>query len=124
MKKMLTNNLTLKLLSVVAAIMLWLVVMNIDDPYTYRDFSPVQVTMLNENVVTDQGKVYKIEDGSDVISLRVWGKKSILRDLNIEDFTATADMQKSIKYNDLVGIEVSCSNKNIRTADIQYDREM
>ena len=38
MKKMLTNNLTLKLLSVVAAIMLWLVVMNIDDPYTYRDF--------------------------------------------------------------------------------------
>ena len=83
MKKMLTNNLTLKLLSVVAAIMLWLVVMNIDDPYTYRDFSPVQVTMLNENVVTDQGKVYKIEDGSDVISLRVWGKKSILRDLNI-----------------------------------------
>ena len=56
MKKMLTNNLTLKLLSVVAAIMLWLVVMNIDDPYTYRDFSPVQVTMLNENVVTDQGR--------------------------------------------------------------------
>ena len=123
MKKMLTNNLTLKLLSVVAAIMLWLVVMNIDDPYTYRDFSPVQVTMLNENVVTDQGKVYKIEDGSDVISLRVWGKKSILRDLNIEDFTATADMQKSIKYNDLVGIEVSCSNKNIRTADINMSRE-
>ena len=123
MKKMLTNNLTLKLLSVVAAIMLWLVVMNIDDPYTYRDFSPVQVTMLNENVVTDQGKVYKIEDGSDVISLRVWGKKSILRDLNIEYFTATADMQKSIKYNDLVGIEVSCSNKNIRTADINMSRE-
>ena len=123
MKKMLTNNLTLKLLSVVAAIMLWLVVMNIDDPYTYRDFSPVQVTMLNENVVTDQGKVYKNEDGSDVISLRVWGKKSILRDLNIEDFTATADMQKSIKYNDLVGIEVSCSNKNIRTADINMSRE-
>ena len=35
MKKVLTNNLGLKLLSVVAAIMLWLIVMNIDDPYTY-----------------------------------------------------------------------------------------
>ena len=52
---MLTNNLGLKLLSVIGAIMLWLIVMNIDDPYTYRDFSPIQVTMLNENVVTDQG---------------------------------------------------------------------
>ena len=80
MKKMLTNNLGLKLLSVIGAIMLWLIVMNIDDPYTYRDFSPIQVTMLNENVVTDQGKVYKIEDGSDVISIRVWGKKSVLRE--------------------------------------------
>ena len=34
MKKMLTNNLGLKLLSVIGAIMLWLIVMNIDDPYT------------------------------------------------------------------------------------------
>ena len=120
---MLTNNLGLKLFSVVAAIMLWLIVMNIDDPYTYRDFSPIQVTMLNEDVVTEQGKVYKIEDGSDVISIRVWGKKSVLNGLNIEDFTATADMQKSIKYNDLVGIEVTCSNKNIRSADINLSRE-
>ena len=123
MKKMLTNNLGLKLLSVIGAIMLWLIVMNIDDPYTYRDFSPIQVTMLNENVVTDQGKVYKIEDGSDVISIRVWGKKSVLRELDITDFTATADMQKNIKYNDLVGIEVTCSNKNIRSADINLSRE-
>ncbi len=123
MKKMLTNNLGLKLISVAAAIMLWLIVINIDDPYTYRDFSPIQVTMLNEDVVTDQGKVYKIEDGSDVISLRVTGKKSVLEELNIEDFTATADMEKSIKYNDLVGIEVSCSNKNVRSADISLSRE-
>ncbi len=120
---MLTNNLGLKLLSVIGAIMLWLIVMNIDDPYTYRDFSPIQVTMLNEDVVTDQGKVYRIEDGSDVISLRVWGKKSVLSELDIEDFTATADMQKSILYNDLVGIEVSCSNKNIRSADINPSRQ-
>lgn len=123
MKKMLTNNLGLKILSVVAAIMLWLIVVNLDDPYTYRDFSPVQVTMLNENVVTDQGKVYRIEDNSDVISLRVWGKKSVLNDLEADDFTATADMEKNIKYDNLVGIEVTCSNKNIRTADINKSRE-
>ena len=70
MKKVLIDNLGLKLLSVVAAIMLWLIVMNIDDPYTYRDCSPIQVTMLNEDAVTDQDKavsythldVYKRQD--------------------------------------------------------------
>lgn len=123
MKKMLTNNLGLKLLSVAAAIMLWLIVVNLDDPYTYRDFSPIQVTMLNENVVTDQGKVYRIEDNSDVVSLRVWGKKSVLNGLEADNFTATADMEKNIKYDNLVGIEVSCSDKNIRTADIIKSRE-
>ena len=67
MKKLLTNNLGLKLLSIVAAAMLWLVVLYIEDPVMYADFSPIQVTILNENVITDQGKVYQIEDNSDVI---------------------------------------------------------
>ena len=57
MKKLLTNNLGLKLLSIVAAAMLWLVVLYIEDPVMYADFSPIQVTILNENVITDQGKV-------------------------------------------------------------------
>lgn len=70
MKKLLTNNLGLKLLSIVAAAMLWLVVLYIEDPVMYADFSPIQVTILNENVITDQGKVYQIEDNSDVISVR------------------------------------------------------
>ena len=85
MKKLLTNNLGLKLLSVVSAFMLWLIVLDQVDPVTYESFSPIQVTMLNENVVTDQGLVYQVQDNSDVISVRVRAKTSVLRQLSSSD---------------------------------------
>ena len=123
MKKMLTNNLGLKLLSIVSAVMLWLIVVNIDDPVTYQDFSSIRVAMLNEDAVTDKDQVYRVEDNSDLINIRVWAKRSVLDKLSAEDFTATADMEKNIKFGNLVGIEVSCSNRNVRTADITKSRE-
>lgn len=123
MKKMLTDNLGLKLLSVLFAIMLWLIVVNIDDPVITQDFSPIRVTMLNEDAVTGKDKVYKIEDNSDIISVRVKAKRSVINKLSVEDFTATADMEKNIKFDNLVGIEVSCSNKNVKSSDITKSRE-
>lgn len=123
MRKMLTNNLSLKLLSVVAAVMLWLVIVNMNDQPTYQDFSGIRVTMLNEDAVTDKDKVYRIEDNSDIISIRVWARRSVLEKLSPDDFIATADMEKNIKYDNLVGIEVTCSDRNVRTTDIIKSRE-
>lgn len=123
MKNLLTNNLWLKLLSVVSAFMLWLIVLDQVDPVSYADFSPIQVTMLNENVVTDQGLVYQIQDNSDVISVRVRAKTSVLRELSAADFTATADMEKNMKYGNLVGIEVTCRNRDVKSTDITKSRE-
>lgn len=118
MRKMLTNNLGLKLLSIIAAIMLWLIIVSIDDPVRYQDFSGIRVTMLNEDAVTDKDKVYRIEDNSDVISIRVQARRSVLEKLTSEDFTATADMEKNIKFDNLVGIEVSCTSRNVRASEI------
>ena len=123
MKHRLTANLGLKLLSVIVAIMLWLIVVNIDDAYTYRDYTNISVTLLNDYVVTDQDMVYRVEDDTDVISVRVYAKRSVLDTLSSSDFTATADMEKNIQYGNLVGIEVTCSNKNVDSADITKSRE-
>lgn len=123
MRKMLTNNLGLKLLSIVAAVMLWLIIVNINDKATYQDFTGIRVTMLNEDAVTDKDKVYRIEDNSDIISLRVWARRSVLEQLTAEDFTATADMEKNLKFDNMVGIEVTCSNRNVRASDITKSRE-
>ena len=115
---MLTNNLGLKLLSIIAAVMLWLIIVSIDDPVIYQDFSGIRVTMLNEDTVTHKDKVYRIEDNSDIISIRVQAKRSVVEKLSAEDFTATADMEKNIKLDNLVGIEVTCNSRKVRTSDI------
>ena len=55
MKKSLTNNLGLKLLAFFIATMLWLIVVNIDDPYTKQTYSnPNPVG----NISIVEGKVY------------------------------------------------------------------
>ncbi len=123
MKQMLLNNIALKLLSVVAAIILWFAVVAIDDPVVYQEYSGIRVEMLNESAVTSLGMVYKIEDNSDVITVGVYANRSVHAKLDADDFTATADMMKNIQYDNLVGIEVTCSNKSIATEDIKKSRE-
>lgn len=123
MKRLLTNNLGLKLLSIISAVMLWLIIVSINDPVISQDFTGIRVTMLNEDAVTDKDKVYRIEDNSDIISIKVRAKRSVLQKLSSEDFTATADMEKNIKFDNLVGIEVTCSSLNVRSTDITKSRE-
>ena len=123
MRKKLTNNLGLKLLSIISAVMLWLIIVSINDPVMTQDFTGIRVTMLNEDAVTNKDKVYRIEDNSDIISIKVRAKRSELQKLSSEDFTATADMEKNIKLDNLVGIEVTCSSRNVKATDITKSRE-
>lgn len=114
MMKRLTNNIGLKLISVVFAVILWLIVVNIDDPVSSRKFSNIPVTVVNENILSQQGKIYEVLDSSDTISIIVKAKRSILDDLSASDFVATADMQEIDMELGIVPIEVSAqrySNK-------------
>ena len=122
MKETLMSNLSLKILSAVAAILLWLVVVNVDDPVKTETYSGIRVSMVNEEAVTSKGKVYKIEDNSDVISVQVSAKRSIHKKLSSADFVATADMEKDIQYDNLVAINVTCTNRNVKTTDIKQSR--
>ena len=42
---MLTNNLGLKLLSIISAVMLWLIIVSINDPVMSQDFTGIRVTL-------------------------------------------------------------------------------
>lgn len=95
MKQKLINALTkdvgLKILAIVFSFLLWLVVVNIDDPKQTRTFTSV-VTVTNEDVLTNQGKLYEIKDGVNTVSFRVTAKRSIIEKLSPSDFSAIADM--------------------------------
>ncbi len=95
MKQKLINALTkdvgLKILAIVFSFLLWLVVVNIDDPKQTRTFTSV-VTVSNEDVLTSQGKLYEIKNGVNTVSFRVTAKRSIIEKLSPSDFSAVADM--------------------------------
>ena len=89
-KKALTANIGFKILALVFSIALWMIVVNVDDPEQTKTFTAT-VQVINENVLTDQGKYYTLADGNTV-SFRVTAQRSVLERLSSSDFTATADM--------------------------------
>ncbi len=106
MKKKLTNNIGFKILSVALAFIIWIVIVNIDDPVISRSFT-VDVNVLNENVVTAIGKVYTVVEGSEV-DVTVKGNKSFVDSLKTEDILATADL-KYLSKTGSVTIDVECN---------------
>lgn len=98
MKKVLTRNIPLKILSFLLAIVLWVVIMNIDDPYITRKIDNIPVTELNSNVFDDIGKMYEVESGK-TISITVKGKRSVIEYLKNTDFEATADFKEMSLVN-------------------------
>ena len=91
LKNLLTNNIGLKFLSVLFAMILWLVVVNIDDPDKTSTFT-TNITIANENAIADMGKSYSIINDSGTVTFRVTAKRSIIERLTNSDFKATADM--------------------------------
>ena len=75
MKKTLTNNIALKLISLFFAAIFWIVVVNVDDPEVTRSISGIPVIVLDEGVITNQNQVYEIASG-DMVSITVTGLRS------------------------------------------------
>ena len=90
-KYSLTRNFGLKIMAFVFAALLWLIVVNIDDPVSKATFSDVDVMITNPEVVTNQGKVYQVLDEQKT-SVTVYAKRSVLADIAKEDIVATADL--------------------------------
>ncbi|MBS6396814.1 MAG: hypothetical protein KH452_06640 [Clostridiales bacterium] len=121
MKTKLLNNLLLKILSVMAAVVLWLIVVNIDDAVTHQDFKNIKVNMVNTDILSDQNQMYRVEEGTDTVNLRVYARRSVLKGLKASDFVATADMQKNLRYDSMVKIEVTCT-KDVSIESIEQSR--
>ena len=90
--KRITNNIGLKILAVIFAAVLWLVVVNIDDPTTTRTFTAT-VSIENGDYLTELGKYYEIVNDSNTVTFKASGKRSYLERMSNTDFRAVADME-------------------------------
>lgn len=93
MKEKLLNNAGIKIISVLFAIMLWLLVVNTEDPIVTRDFKDIKVQVINEEEISEIDKVYEIVEGNTV-NITVEGRRTVVDQLSSSDFIATADLGK------------------------------
>lgn len=107
-KNKLTKNLGLKIVSIIAAFLMWLVVVNVDDPVISRTYSGVQVELMNTDVLTSEGKCFEVLEGTDTVNVVVTAKRSVVDEMSRDDIRATADFN-SLTIVDSVPIEVRCT---------------
>lgn len=109
MKKRLMNNIGLKILAFFSAVILWLVVVNTDDPVKDKTYTDIAVTVLNEEILSqdqEEPKTYQIVDNTQTISVTVTARRSVLGKIKAKDIQATADM-KELTLKTQIPIEVS-----------------
>lgn len=102
----LTNNIGLKILSLLFAIVVWLVVVNISDPVTTKTFREVPVVIEHTEFLTNEGMVFEVVNESDVVDITVSAKRSVLNEIKKADFVVTADMRELL-YMQTIQIKVS-----------------
>ena len=123
MKKKLTANLGLKILAVLISVIIWFIVVNINDPVDKTVFRNIPVEILNADVITNEGKVYEVLDGSDTIDVTVLAKRSILDTLGKDNIIATADMQELNFMDTMVRIKLSTNKYNDKLESIKSSSE-
>ena len=112
LKQMIFNNIPLKILAVIIAIVAWIVIVNVSDPSQRVTISGISVALLNENSLIDKGYIYQVESGSS-ISIVVKGPQTVVENLKASDFYAYADLSERTPESDTTKIYVSCINEEV-----------
>lgn len=113
MKKKLGNNLGLKILSLVIAILVWLLVVNINNPIGTKSFVISDVELLNEAYIDADGKMCMQDEEQVPIRVTIKAQRKILDRISANDIRAVADLQQAVSLKTdpvMVPITVSCNH--------------
>ncbi|MGN0412234.1 MAG: YbbR-like domain-containing protein [Lachnospiraceae bacterium] len=117
--EVLTRNWGLKVASFIFAVALWLVVVNVNDPTIRYSWSNIPVTIENGDMITSQGMIYEVLDGTDVVSkVTIQAPKSVIQNIDKSDIIATADMSKLNSVN-TISIDFSVSRYSSQISSIR-----
>lgn len=135
-KNVFKHNIKYKIASIVGAFFLWIVLINSSDPTITKTITNVNVSVKNENIITDSGMSYQILDG-DTVDISVSGKKSLIDDITEKNITAYTDLAnlsitdatEIITECNIYGITSSPKTKMMRisvedTKEVDYDIEI
>ena len=111
LKMSLTNNIGLKFLAVLIAFVLWLAIVNVNDPEKTITVSNIPISVTNESAITSRDMVYNVKS-EQYLNITVSGKRSIVSNLSAEDFRATASLKELSKVNS-IPVDVTTKNASL-----------
>ena len=111
LKMSLTNNIGLKFLAVLIALVWWLAIVNVNDPEKTITVSNIPISVTNESAITSRDMVYNVKS-EQYLNITVSGKRSIVSNLSAEDFRATASLKELSKVNS-IPVDVTTKNASL-----------
>ena len=124
-KRKITDNLSLKIMSVAIAIVVWLIVVNIDNPVGTNYYTITDVELINKEYVESSdtiGKMCMPEENQDSVRVAITASKKIRDRIRLSDITAVADLQQAVSLDTdpvMVPITVTCSASGVLPSDIK-----
>lgn len=117
------KNWGLKILSVFIAFLIWLMVVNGDDPEKTKAFKNVPVKVVNEESLVQAGKVYSPRDGTDTVTVWVTARRSVLDKLSSADFEVIADFENIVSLEmTTIPLQIRCkTNKTLTRENMDCD---
>ena len=95
---MFTQNIGMKLVSIVIALIVWLSIINVSDPQVTRTISDIPIEKRNEDLVNVENKTY-VSASPNTVTIRISGKRSVIQNIMANDFTAYVDFSEMSSVN-------------------------
>ena len=125
MKKILgsfRNNIGLKLISVLVAIVIWYVVVDINDPVETSTYS-VKITVENEAYIASGKEIYHIDDSNKTVGVAIRANRSTLRKIKEDDITVIADLTQIVDMDrEPVMVPLTAECKGVTRNNITLSR--
>lgn len=120
LKSIFTENILLKIISILFAIVVWMLVVNINNPNQSRNIT-TSVEIINQEVLEEQGKYFSIPEGQNTVTFRVTAPRSTVEKLTSDDFYAVADMNNLEEDKRIpIDIRLKRSQSSISISSRQY----
>lgn len=108
-KEIFTENLGLKAVSVLLAILCWFVALNIEEPLKEKVITEVPITVVNGPYLESMGLSYQTK--RDTVRITVYGPRSIVNELEASDILVQADLTQIVSLESdpvMVPLSASC----------------
>lgn len=119
MKNKLTNNLGMRVLAVIIAILIWIIVVNVSDPIIDSTYSGIPVEIVNADAISKQNKTYEVLNDTDSIAVTISAKRSINDLLGRDNIRATADLSNLDMEKGTVRIKLETNKYNDKIESIK-----